>query len=371
MFDWLNITAFMKRRRDHGFLRPSVEFREILERERMRADRNGQVFSLLVLVAHGKPSSSETISTIETVLAQRLRATDIAGLLQNDSVAALLPDTSVEGAWKLADDILAMIPEQLPRPSCAVHAYPVLPRRPRSESARHGIPGPKNGSHVVGDSVPQTTEDVPADVAIADLLMKSTPVWKRGMDVVGAMIGLVIAFPVMLLAAIAIKLTTPGPVFFRQTRAGFGERPFEMYKFRTMHVGAESLQAELRKQSEQDGPAFKMSDDPRTTRVGEFLRHTSIDELPQLWNVLRGEMALVGPRPLPGDESDGCERWHRRRLAIVPGITCVWQVYGRSKVSFVEWMRMDLCYIRDRSLQKDLRLLVRTVPAVLFGRGAK
>jgi lipopolysaccharide/colanic/teichoic acid biosynthesis glycosyltransferase len=136
-------------------------------------------------------------------------------------------------------------------------------------------------------------------------------------------------------------------------------------------VDAEKRQAELRVRSEQDGPAFKMTHDPRVTRLGAILRKTSLDELPQLWNVLKGDMSLVGPRPLPCSESSACSQWQRRRLDVTPGITCLWQVKGRSTVSFPEWMRMDINYIRTRRLMRDISLLLLTVPAVLLRRGAK
>ena len=158
---------------------------------------------------------------------------------------------------------------------------------------------------------------------------------------------------------------------FTQPRDTIGGRRFNIYKFRTMVVDAEEQKAALRKHSEQDGPAFKMKHDPRITPIGKFLRKSSIDELPQLFNVLLGDMSLVGPRPLPCDESAGCQPWQRRRLEVMPGLTCIWQVYGRSRVSFAEWIRMDLRYARSRSLIKDLLLIVRTVPAVVFRRGAR
>jgi lipopolysaccharide/colanic/teichoic acid biosynthesis glycosyltransferase len=146
---------------------------------------------------------------------------------------------------------------------------------------------------------------------------------------------------------------------------------FRIYKLRTMHVDAHEYQAALRAYSEQDGPAFKMADDPRTTWIGRYLRSTSLDELPQLWNVLRGEMSLVGPRPLPTEESLLCVPWQRRRLAVVPGLTCLWQVRGRSTVAFADWMRMDLEYLRRRSLVYDAFLLIWTVPSIVLSRGPR
>jgi lipopolysaccharide/colanic/teichoic acid biosynthesis glycosyltransferase len=157
-------------------------------------------------------------------------------------------------------------------------------------------------------------------------------------------------------------------VFFKQWRSGRGGRPFLCYKFRTMVVDAESRKKQLLARNEQDGPAFKIQDDPRVTPLGRFLRKTSIDELPQFWNVLRGEMSLVGPRPLPCHEAEACRGWLRRRLDATPGLTCIWQVYGRSRVSFAEWVRMDLRYIRSCTLWHDVKLILQTVPAVLLKR---
>jgi lipopolysaccharide/colanic/teichoic acid biosynthesis glycosyltransferase len=214
------------------------------------------------------------------------------------------------------------------------------------------------------------TEKMYVAQAMEVLFMQPLPAWKRGLDIVGAFVGLTIAAPVMLVAATAIKITSPGPVFFTQRRDTISGRPFKIYKFRTMCVDAESQKAELRARSEQDGPAFKMAKDPRVTSLGRLLRKTSIDELPQLFNVLLGDMSLVGPRPLPCDESNRCEAWQRRRLDVTPGLTCIWQVRGRSKVSFSEWARMDVEYIRSRSLLSDLKLILKTIPAVLFRRGA-
>jgi lipopolysaccharide/colanic/teichoic acid biosynthesis glycosyltransferase len=202
------------------------------------------------------------------------------------------------------------------------------------------------------------------------LLARPMPLWKRTLDLFGAVTGLVVLAPLLAVIAAAIKLTSPGPVLFRQRRGGRAGEPFTILKFRTMTVDAEQRKAHLRGQNEQDGPAFKIKQDPRVTSLGRILRCTSLDELPQLWNVLRGDMSLVGPRPLPCDESAACSRWQRQRLDVTPGLTCIWQVRGRGRVSFAEWVRMDLRYIRSHSLVLDLLLLVLTVPAVLLRRGA-
>jgi exopolysaccharide biosynthesis polyprenyl glycosylphosphotransferase len=192
------------------------------------------------------------------------------------------------------------------------------------------------------------------------------------LDIIGAVIALVVLSPVMLAAAIAIKATSPGPVIFSQERYGLNRRRFRMFKFRTMRVDAEQQQAQLEARNEADGPVFKMSDDPRVTRVGRFLRRTSIDELPQLVNVLRREMSLVGPRPLPlRDVTRFTQASDMRRFSVRPGLTCLWQISGRSTLSFGEWIRLDLKYIDGWSLALDLLILLQTVPAVLLGRGAR
>jgi exopolysaccharide biosynthesis polyprenyl glycosylphosphotransferase len=194
---------------------------------------------------------------------------------------------------------------------------------------------------------------------------------KRLIDICGSAVFLLAAAPLMLLTAVLIKLDSPGPVFFKQERVGLHKRRFQLIKFRTMTEGAERQQQLLEHLNEADGPVFKIKDDPRITRVGKFLRRFSIDELPQLFNVLKGEMSLVGPRPLPvRDVQRIALQWHKRRLSMKPGVTCLWQVNGRSDVSFDHWVRMDLEYIDKWSLGLDLKILLRTIPTVLKGAGA-
>ena len=194
---------------------------------------------------------------------------------------------------------------------------------------------------------------------------------KRALDVSGAVMLLVLLSPLMLATAVAVRLTSPGPVIFRQARTGLNKRPFTMYKFRTMIADAEARQAALGGLNEVSGPVFKICNDPRLTPVGAFLRRTSLDELPQLLNVLIGNMSLVGPRPLPLRDVEGFrEDWQRRRFSVRPGITCLWQLSGRSNVSFERWMEMDLQYIDQWSLRLDLRILLKTVGAVLRREGA-
>jgi exopolysaccharide biosynthesis polyprenyl glycosylphosphotransferase len=194
---------------------------------------------------------------------------------------------------------------------------------------------------------------------------------RRILDVVLAGFLILITFPIALVTAVLIKLTSPGPVLFKQERCGLNGRVFRMYKFRSMVDNAEQLRFELEALNEMDGPVFKSSRDPRVTIIGKIIRRFSVDELPQLYNVLRGDMSLVGPRPPLPQEVARYARWQRRRLSMKPGITCLWQISGRNEVSFDDWMKLDLTYIDNWSLLLDLKILLKTVPVVLLGRGAK
>lgn len=194
---------------------------------------------------------------------------------------------------------------------------------------------------------------------------------KRMVDATLSLAALIVLAPLMIVVAILIKATSPGPVFFAQDRVGMNQRRFRIYKFRSMVVDAEERKKELAHLNEiADGPAFKIKDDPRITRIGRFIRKTSIDELPQLFNVLHGEMSLVGPRPPLPDEVKKYEWLFRKRLSVKPGITCVWQISGRSSTTFERWMEMDNEYIENWSIWLDLSILIKTIPAVLLGRGA-
>ena len=193
---------------------------------------------------------------------------------------------------------------------------------------------------------------------------------KRLLDVVLASLGMLVAVPLLAVAAVAIKLDSPGPVFHRATRVGRGVRPFTFLKLRSMRADAQELRGLLLHRNITQGPTFKLHDDPRVTRVGRLLRKTSLDELPQLLHVLSGEMSLVGPRPPFPEEVEHYEPWMRRRLEIRPGLTCLWQIRGRSDLPFDEWMRLDVEYVERCSLALDLKILILTVPAVLSGRGA-
>jgi lipopolysaccharide/colanic/teichoic acid biosynthesis glycosyltransferase len=365
-----------------------------IQRESARADRSGGEFALVLFRIRNRDRASLSTMRLARTLLGRIRATDDIGWYDDDHLGVLLPDTSAAGAWRFADAVCGLASQRTHRPLCSVYSYPTkwftddeAPATPllRNESNNNGNGHNGNGTangdgrYAVRNLIPYFLDGVKAGLEqppsavhrLETLLVRPLPWWKRAIDVVGAATGLVLATPIMLAAALVIKMTGKGPVLFAQRRAGLGGVPFTIYKFRTMVVDAEAQKALLKAQNEQDGPAFKIKDDPRVTKVGKFLRKTSIDELPQLWNVLIGDMTLVGPRPLPVNESDACEGWQRRRLDVTPGLTCIWQVRGRSRVSFAEWVRMDVSYIRRRTFMHDVAILAQTVPAVLMRRGAR
>lgn len=190
--------------------------------------------------------------------------------------------------------------------------------------------------------------------------------FKRLIDVIGAFLGLVVLSPIILIISILIKLDSNGPILFSQDRVGKDKKVFKMYKFRSMVVNAEELKVRLKEQNEMSGPMFKMKEDPRVTKIGKFIRKTSIDELPQLINVIKGEMSLVGPRPSLPKEVEQFEPWMMERFQVKPGLTCYWQVYGRNDIDFEDWMKLDIKYVRERNIFIDLKLIFKTV-FVLFG----
>jgi lipopolysaccharide/colanic/teichoic acid biosynthesis glycosyltransferase len=193
---------------------------------------------------------------------------------------------------------------------------------------------------------------------------------KRTFDVVGASLLLLALSPVIVLSALFVKLTSRGPLVYRSRRPGIGGRPFDCFKFRTMRVDADAMQDELEDLNEASGPLFKIRRDPRLTPVGGVLRRFSIDELPQLVNVLRGEMSLVGPRPLPQRDFERLEDWHKKRYLVLPGITGLWQVSGRSDLDFDDLVRLDFLYLERWSVFLDLTVILKTIPAILKGKGA-
>lgn len=337
-------------------LHTSHEMTRILKRERDLAARFEGCFSMLVLTAQDSRSPWSTWTPLIPAMRRRLRSSDEVGWLDDRhmQIGVVMHRTPAKDAWCVADDLLAAIPPIAPHPTCEVRYFP--------SEASHEDRLPRE------ESMPKLDGARPV-LPMERLFVVKLPLSKRCLDIVLAGTALLLLSPLLLLIAAAVKLTSSGPVIYSQPRRGMGGRCFVIHKFRSMTVGSDQKQAWLLSFNEQDGPAFKMKNDPRVTTIGQFLRKTSLDELPQLWNVLVGDMSLVGPRPLICPESDACSPWQRMRLDVTPGITGVWQLYG-DRDNFDEWMRMDIRYVHSRSLWLDLKLLMNTLPVVVFGRRA-
>jgi lipopolysaccharide/colanic/teichoic acid biosynthesis glycosyltransferase len=329
---------------------PAAEMRHRIDREKARCDRNGRGFSLIVFDLTQSPWTKARARGFAKALAARLRRSDDAGWVATGKLAVLLPECGIAGAWSVRCDVQRTLCEHGGMPPSEIVCYP----EPHRDGPRREPPV----------RAPQR-EPTPSIDAAAPAM----PAWKRGLDIVGASVGLVLGAPLLLAIALLVRMSGPGPVIFRQWRAGRFGVPFVFFKFRTMVDGAEAMKDALRDRSEVPG-LFKMRNDPRVTRIGAFLRRTSLDELPQLWNVLRGDMSLVGPRPATLDEVRRYEPWHRQRLAVPQGLTGAWQVAGRGRIGFPESVRMDVRYARWTSLGGDLRILWDTVGAVITSRGA-
>lgn len=384
------------------------EFERVFQRERALAERGARHFSLVVF----EPASFElrVQRRLIRAIARRLRDSDVLGRIDTRRYAVILSSTEAEGAWIFTDRVLGdLAREYLPadvrvysdheedevgtathedlggragepdrgrriqEPSTATSSALPLPVGAAEELAQLAqvrAPLPSATNHGALD-LSQVRGEFEREVHdLESLFMQPTPPLKRALDVVGAAALLVLLAPVLATLATLVRLSSPGPILFRQQRAGVGGRPFTFYKFRSMYIDAEARKQELAALNEADGPVFKMKNDPRVTPIGRFIRRFSLDELPQLWNVLIGDMSLVGPRPPTLDEVPAYARWHRRRLQLRGGLTCHWQVSGRSDVSFEEWMRMDARYSREANLGTDIKLLAKTAKAVFSGKGA-
>jgi lipopolysaccharide/colanic/teichoic acid biosynthesis glycosyltransferase len=342
------------------------QLQRVLAKERQRADRERAVFGMVILrVVDLQRVRSSTIQ-LARILHRRLRETDEKGHLNYGRIGVVLPNTDEEGTQFVLDDILRLAakarlgiqgeafvyPERPSRPHYPDESNPagVLPEKVRDKSGVSGGNGARLGP-----------------IAMS-LIVQPYPAWKRALDFAGASVGLLMAAPIIALFALIIRLTSPGPAIFAQERVGYLGQRFKIYKLRSMVVNAEQLKADLIECNERDGPAFKMLRDPRITRCGRLLRATGLDELPQLFNVLRGDMSLVGPRPLPVDEAEQCEPWQKARLDTKPGLTCYWQIAKSRHMSFAEWMRLDMRYARAKNFLLDAQLILKTFTAVISGR---
>ncbi|HEY3044219.1 MAG TPA: sugar transferase [Vicinamibacterales bacterium] len=346
-------------------------FRDVLRKERKRADRSNQSAVLLLVAANDGlgANSPSTWALVTEVLTKVARETDVLGWFEWRAVMGLIVTECSSSAPANARALESRIVEELARRSDEEMAGRLSIRiHVHSEPAR------------LADNAPAPSE-VASFPALNSPQGRATidPAIKRALDIIGSLTLLVLLSPLFLLIAALAKVKSPGPVFFRQVRVGQMMKPFAMLKFRTMHVGADNTLHQaymtrfINSTAETCGAEkiFKLADDPRVTPVGRILRKTSLDELPQLWNVLRGDMSLVGPRPPLGYELEQYKPWHYRRvLEAKPGITGLWQVAGRSRTTFDQMVRLDLRYARTCSVWTDIKILLATPAAVISGKGA-
>ncbi len=343
------------------------QFNHEIVRERFRATRRSISFCVLTLRVLGRIDRKKSIRVLEKILLRNLRFTDHKAKLGRTEFGVLLVDTPEMGGRCVLDRLRNECDCRNIRVEITLRVHD--PNGFSDDDKRDDNSDQDSGEkrwHRIDDSQVEIADEHTLSCQSATQMGM-----KRAVDVLGATAGLILTGPLIAAGAVAIKLTSPGPAFFAQTREGRSGKPFKIYKLRTMVVDAEKRQEELRSSSHRDGPAFKIKKDPRVTPVGRVLRAICLDELPQLWNILKGEMSLVGPRPLPWHESRACSRWHRRRLDIRPGLTCHWQVNKAAAESFDDWMRMDLRYISEMGLMTDLCLIAKTVTVPILARGSE
>ena len=349
------------------WLRPLAkpDFLEQLRADKLRADRGQTQFSVVVIRTAKKLAVAyAAVEDFLRELEPTIRETDTVGYLGDDALGLILPETSGRNATAVLDRVSRAGKGLIA--SVTTHTYPADLYTALSAEAEN----------LSQPSV--LTDEIPEQLSKLDLALK------RGVDIVGALAGLIALSPVLALTSIAVAATSPGPVIFRQVRLGKNCRPFVIYKFRSMRIDADesrhrsyvqkliSGQLDEINNGDNTTPLYKLTDDDRITAVGRFIRNWSIDELPQLVNVLKGDMSLVGPRPPLPYEAEAYHSWHLRRiLEIKPGITGLWQVEGRSKTSFDEMVRLDLKYIRTWSLLLDIKLMLKTLKVVLRRDGAR
>jgi exopolysaccharide biosynthesis polyprenyl glycosylphosphotransferase len=342
---------------------PKSHFINILRLEKRRAERTKLPLSIVLFyLQEGEDKEEKTNKQFVELVCKHTRETDIKGWVDNKVIGLLLPDTDKEGAKRCVEKILSRNGNR-----CSSVIFGNYPDHLFEKLL---------DEETVPDLFPINLDESHSSKRIQLIV-------KRTMDIVGSLFGILVFSPLMLLTAMAIKLSSPGPIIFKQYRLGMGGVRFPFYKFRSMKIDGDDrihreyvtnlIKGELEKinQGEEGKPLYKMKDDPRITKVGRILRRTSIDELPQLFNVLKGEMSLVGPRPPIPYEVEKYQPWHLRRiLEVKPGITGLWQVEGRSRTSFDDMVRLDLKYALHWSLWLDVKILLKTIKAVIQSSGA-
>jgi lipopolysaccharide/colanic/teichoic acid biosynthesis glycosyltransferase len=385
------LDSFALKRKGQAFESISTveEFQKILLRERSRADRSGLIFSLLTFDLEPLRSAQISVSDLARFLLHRVRTTDTVGGFDGHHLGLLLPDTPESGARKLAEDIWRQVSATIPGLICKVHSYP--PQKLSLAAEQQPVDSDKN---LCSDGIGSMRGRDPSTVLVSGrsegaaslsgvksdnrentcwrihpFLARRIPMWKRVIDIIGAVVALVLLAPLFLLIAAVIKLSSPGPVLFKQERIGYLGKPFSFWKFRTMRVDINIIPHKeyMSQLINNDIPMKKLdaSDDARIIPFGVFLRKSCLDELPQLLNVLLGQMSLVGPRPCLPYEAEEYLRWHTRRFDSVPGMTGLWQISGKNRTTFREMIRLDINYERKMSIWLDLKILLMTLPALI------
>jgi lipopolysaccharide/colanic/teichoic acid biosynthesis glycosyltransferase len=335
------------------------EFQAILRHERARADRSDGHFALIAMRLSAHPEEKHELPRLVQALSQRIRVTDVLGWLDDQTLSVLLPGTDPEGARVFIGNLNKQYLAGRQPVLVTIFCYP--------EHWLQKGNGSKNSRYEASKSRDQGFEKLQSKMECS--LAMRLPAWKRILDIAGSLLGLVLSSPIFLLLSAYIKIVSPGPIFFRQQRVGYRARPFTFLKFRTMCVGNDPRchQAHLKELINSDKPMEKLDNgrDPRIIAGGRILRKTCIDEIPQLVNVLKGEMSLVGPRPCLPYEVEDYLRWHGHRFDVKPGMTGLWQVSGKNKLTFKQMIRLDISYCLHMSLWLDLKILLLTIPTVV------
>ena len=354
----------------------SREFASILHRERDRADRTGQEFSMAVFAVGNGGKKTAAARNLVPILTHRIRSTDAIGWLADGRIGSVLPHTRPECAWKFVANVRKAYNGSAP-PECVVYTYPSSwlpgdegdpPRDPRS-LRKAPVPGETGDSGMLFSRVDAADRARPIEELEPHVLFR-IPLWKRAIDILGSLVAILLLSPLLLVVALLIKIVSPGPALFRQKRVGYLGRVFTMWKFRTMHVNTDTtlhqnyLQELIR--NEKEMTKLDHIRDPRIILFGGILRATGIDELPQLINVLLGDMSLVGPRPCLPYEAHEYHSWQMRRFDAVPGLTGLWQVSGKNRTTFNEMMRLDIGYARKRAFLLDVMIVLKTIPAIVI-----
>ncbi|HEY3490810.1 MAG TPA: sugar transferase [Candidatus Deferrimicrobiaceae bacterium] len=367
-FDFLNLKDTFSRMRSSSGIHVREDFLLILERERARTDRTGHEFSLVVFgIGSATGSIQMTTRYLETAIRKRARNSDAIGWFDDHALAAILPGTSPDGALKFAEAVRQSAAPRITVLHTTIYSYPTnwIEQKGTACKASDEVAAPGG----IACSLVAPEPELAAQ-QLEPIFRRRFPFWKDTLDVVGALLALVVLSPLFLLVALFIKIVSPGPVFFKQTRIGYRGRPFTFWKFRTMHVDNDASQHQKYLStliSSGDQPMTKLDAerDPRIIPFGKLFRQSCIDELPQLINVLLGDMSLVGPRPCLPNEAEDFNLWHTRRFDTIPGMTGLWQVNGKNKTTFKQMMRYDISYARQDSFWTDLKIIFKTIPAII------